>query len=274
MKLRTNNSFNNVLVSDFYKLSKHKSIIIALIVMFFLVLINWAAFWVSDKLIDPAENPDAYLLIGTSKDYLFNTISNGNLGLFLAIIAGIFIGKEFTQGTVRNLIGRGIDRKHFYLSKLLSLTTLLFAYMCILLIVGGIFTAFKGYGEPFTGAQFGILMRSFALQFLTLISSVSIFVMLAFLCRSSGSTIGACIGFYLVISILSSVLSVVGAIDQANTQTLEAVCYFLPYGQSTIAASSKDLTTIQIVAVIVMPIVYTALSTIIGLVTFEKRDIK
>ena len=56
-----------------------------------------------------------------------------------------------------------------------------------------------------------------------------------------------------------------------NTDTL---AYFLPLQQMTIASTVGKLTKMQKVAVTVMPIVYTVISTLIGYFTFAKRDIK
>jgi len=268
--MKKNNNFLNLISSDYYKLSKLKSVYIGLAVMFLMTVINFASLWVIKANIDD--------MVITGKDYLFSTISTANIGLFVAIICGIFIGKEFSDGIMRISVARGIKRIQIYLSKLTVLISLVFIYSAILLIIGGIFTAITGYGFDFNGHEFGLIMRMFAFELLALISSVSIFTMFAFLLRSPGSTIGATIGFYLLISIITTVFSVIGSAyiesDPNKYQLFNEICYFLPYQQSSIAMSYDKLTTIQLVSAILMPIVYTLISNIIGIATFIKRDIK
>lgn len=266
-----NNKFLNLVSSDFYKVSKLKSTYIALAIMFFMMLIGFAAIVALQKL-----DTESTLVFG--KDFLFSALSDANIGLFIAIIAGIFIGKEFSDGMMRITVARGHKRVQIYFSKLLVMITMVFAYALIMIIIAGIFTAIIGYGQPFDGHEFGLIMRCLAFEILALISSASIFVMFAFLLRSSGSTIGAAIGFYLVISIIVTALTVVATtVADSNPDKAAALINastFLPYQQSSIASSYGTLTTTEIVSAIVMPIIYTAISSIIGCLTFIKRDVK
>lgn len=266
-----NNKFLNLLASDYYKVSKLKSTYIALAIMFFMMLIGFAAIIALQKL--DAESTEVF-----GKEFIFSALSDANIGLFIAIISGIFIGKEFSDGLMRITVARGQKRIQVYFSKLIVMISMVFAYALIMIIIAGIFTAIIGYGQPFNGHEFGLIMRCFTFEILALISSASIFVMFAFLLRSSGSTIGAAIGFYLVISIIVTALTVVATTvassDPDKALALINASTFLPYQQSSIAASYGTLTTTEIVCAVVMPIVYTVISTVIGCLTFIKRDIK
>lgn len=269
-----NNSFLNLITADLYKVSKHKSIYIALAVMFFLLLVSFASIWVLTN----ADLGDTEISI-SGKDYLFTSIESADIGLFIAIIAGLFIGKEFSEGMMRITVARGAKRVQVYFSKFIVLICLVVVYSIIILILGGIFTAITGYGQPFNGAEFGLVMRMFALELLALISSTSIFTMFAFLLRTPGSTIGAAIGFYLAITIITSVLTVIAegyiGSNPAKAQSILQAAYYLPYQQSAVSTSyALDIETSSLIPTIIMPIVYTIISSLIGCLSFIKRDIK
>ena len=145
--------------------------------------------------------------------------------------------------------------------------------MCFALVVSVIFFAIGGSRGGFTSAKFGILMRNFALQFLAGVASVSIFVMVNFICRSTGTSIATCIAAYLLLSVVVSVISTVIATNDVTGTKLDWTI-FLPLQQMGIATTAEKLANEQIVAATVMPVVYTVISTLIGYFTFKKRDIK
>ena len=264
------------LKSDLFKLRKHKSIWIGLILMFVLILFSYCTYWLGLSLLEKVDFPSdldqmisqqQFQLLGRSN--LTNFSDACGLTLFVAIIACLFIGKDFSNGAVRLCVSRGTNRVHLYFSKWISLALLTIAYSAIAIIVCGIFTSIKGYGEPFTAQQFGLLIRCFALQTLCNLSTVSIVVMLAFLCRSSGSSLGATIGGSIVISVITSLITALGTFNNDLSWL-----YFIPLQQNAIAGLTIEYNATQLCAVLIMPIVYGVASTAIGLCTFLKRDIK
>ncbi len=274
-----NNSFALTLTSDFYRLKKLKSVWISLIVMFALIFFTFAIYWIGIKVVE-GQAGDAPEMDGTMQfmnsliiNLLYGSSSIANVELFIAIVACIFIGKDFSCGYIALTTARGTKRVNTYFSKWLSLICLFVLYVCFALLVSGIFYAISGSPGGFTSEKFGILMRNFSLQLLAGVASVSLFVMINFLCRSSGTSIATSIAAYLLLRIIVSVIETVLSIsDVGGTKTDWTI--FLPLQQMNISASADKLSTAQIVAATVMPVVYTAVSTLIGFFTFEKRDIK
>lgn len=273
------NNFLCNIQSDAFRLRKLKSVWVGLILIFVMLLITFLAMTLISftyKNIDTTD-PDvqasaeiAQLMLEESrKSMLFGCVSTCSVELFVAIVACIFIGKDFSNGGIALLIARGGSRRNVYFSKLLSICTLVVIYSCASLIIAGILTAIGGYGSKFTSADFGMLMRNFFLQILCGISSASIFVMIAFLTRSSGSSLATTIGSYIVLSLVISILEMVTAIDGKTDWLM-----FMPYRQMSIASTVGSLKKTAIVAVTVMPVVYFAITTLIGYFTFEKRDVK
>ncbi len=311
------NSFANTLASDFYKLGKMKSVYIGAAIMLALILISFAVFWLqvgdakksisiaNDKYaavqadssstqeqIDAAAaevktaNKGLDEVMANAHGNLFSFASLVNLELMLAIIIGIFVGKDFSNGTVRLTVARGASRLHIYFSKFIVMATLLLGYMLGALLVCGIFTAVKGYGTPvFDGVQFARLMRTFALSYVALLSAGSIFLMLAFLTRSSGAALGASLGFYILIGVIVSILSVrfaivsivggiVGNDEALQEDKLYQALSYLPMQQMSYCISDKSMKVGEAMKLLFMPIAYTLLSSFVGIITFVKRDIK
>jgi len=274
------NSFGRTMTSDLFKVGKLKSVWIALIIMFALILVSFATYWVMNEFVDKSDfggeemaKLDAQFLLCQMKNaLLYGSSSTVHIELFVAIIACIFIGKDFSGGSVAILTARGQKRAHTYFSKWLTLVCLTVAYACVALVVSGIFYAFGNNGSAFTGADFGMLMRNFALQLLCGIASVSIFVMIAFLARNTGSAIAFSVGAYVILGVIIGLVNVILSVK--SNKAVDDWSYFMPLRQMSAACTYGKMSTTQIIAATVMPVVYTVVSTLIGYFTFEKRDIR
>ncbi len=168
------------------------------------------------------------------------------------------------------MVARGVSKRNIYLSKFVTLSTIVLAYSVISLIFNGIFIAIGGLGYSFTSNDGVMLIRNFFLQILCGISSMSIYLMIAFLTRSSGSSLACSIGSYFLLSLLISILLSFGGTSPDST----AWTVFLPLSQMDIACTYGKWSTINICAVAIMPVFYTIISSIIGYTTFAKRDLK
>lgn len=288
------NDFALILSADLFRLRKLKSVIVGLILMFFIIFLTFAVCWIGTNLANrvdvgegtPNENGvivDANgdpvvtqqekdqliaLFDGMNKESLMASGSVASIELFVMIIVCIFVGKDFSNGTMRLAISRGTSRVNAFFSKWTSMAILVTAYSIFALVVCGILYSFKR--GAFTGQDFGILMRCFFLEWLVNLSTMSIFLMIAFLCRSSGSSLGVSIGLYIVLEIALSIISTVTELSGGNTDWM----MFMPLQQMSVASSSATYSATELCAVIIMPIFYTLASIGVALGTFLKRDIK
>lgn len=264
------------LKSDLFKLKKHKSVWIGFAVMFVIMLLAYCVYWIGGDFLDAFLNPD-----DVASAELKNQFSNLSLtlladhadtcalSLFVMIITCLFVGKDFSNGAMRLSVSRGANRVQAYFSKWITLALLTVVYSVFSLVICGIFSAFKPFTEPFTAQTFGLLMRCFFLLLICNLSTMSIVLALAFLLRSSGASIGVTVGIYIAFSIVISLISTIGNLG-ADTDWV----YFMPLQQNSIAGSMADYSTTEICAVAIMPLFYGVVSTVIGLLTFLKRDIK
>lgn len=271
------NSFACSLKSSFYRISKLKSIWIALAIMFGLLLLSFAIYWFTLNVIPQTVDGNYFAVqqetvLSQGRSLLYGSSSTISLGLFIAIITCIFIGSDFSGGFVATMTAKGSSRAIIYFSKWLTLVILAIAYVLFGVLLSGIFYSFVTYDTVFSALDFGYLMRNIAMQILSAISLVSIFVMLAFLTRGTDSSIAVAIVSYLLVSIATSIIATV--VYKPDNNYSEAWTYFMPYMQMDAACTVGHMDTLSIIAGTVMPIVYTAISTIIGYFSFERRDIK
>lgn len=288
------NDFALILSADLFRMRKLKSVVVGLILMFFIIFLTFALCWIGSNLAsrievgegtpnadgvivdangDPVitqQEKDAMLALfdNMNRDSLMASGSVASIQLFVMIIVCIFVGKDFSNGTMRLAISRGTNRVNAFFSKWTSMAILVTAYSLFALVVCGILYSFKK--GTFTGQDFGLLLRCFSLELLVNLSTMSIFLMIAFLCRSSGSSLGVSIGLYIVLEIALSVISTVTELSGGNTDWM----MFMPLQQMSVAASSAHYSATELCAVIIMPIFYIAASIGVALSTFLKRDIK
>lgn len=272
------NSFACSLKSDFYRMSKLKSIWIALAIMFGFVLLNFAVYWFTLNIIPQTIDGDFYAMqqktvLEQGRGLLFGSSSQISIGIFMAIITSIMIGCDFSGGFVSIMTAKGTSRATTYFSKWLTLVVLAIGYVLFGVLLSGIFYSFTTFDTVFTALDFGYLMRNILMQILATISLVSIFVMIAFMSRSKGSSMAVALLSYIIVEILISIISAI-LVTKYGSEYSDTWTYFMPFMQMTVACKIGSMKATEIVAGIVMPIVYTAISSIIGYFSFEKRDIK
>ena len=85
---------------DVYRLKKLKSVWISLIIMFTLIFLTFAIYWIGIKIIEnqtPEQAPDMddtiQFMDSLIANLLYGSSSVANVELFIAIVACIFIGK-------------------------------------------------------------------------------------------------------------------------------------------------------------------------------------
>lgn len=272
------NSFGNSLKSNFYRISKLKSIWIAPIIMFGLILLSFAVYWFTLNIIPQTVDGDFYAVqqqtvLKQGRSLLFGSSSTISIGIFMAIITCIVVGNDFSGGFVSIMTAKGTSRANTYFSKWLTLVVIAIGYVLFGVLLSGIFYSFVTYNTAFTAQDFGYLARNIVMQILATISIVSIFVMIAFMTRSKGSSLAGALLSYILVSIVISIISTALVVSKGENYS-DTWAYFMPFMQLDVACKVGSMTATEIVAGTVMPIVYIAISSIIGYFSFEKRDLK
>ncbi len=140
------------------------------------------------------------------------------VGIVIAIFTSLFLGVEYSDGTIRNKICIGHKRVNIYLSNLIIVTlTSLFSYILFLIIVASI-------GIPLFGAititQSKLLMLLGCI-FVTVIAYSSIFTFLAMII--SNKTITAIVSIMLAFALLMNAMICFSKLEAPKTITEAAI---------------------------------------------------
>jgi len=214
-----------------------------------------------------------------------------------AVLSGIWICDEFDSGTIRNILSTGASRTKFYFSKLIFifLTSVVFILISALIYFLITTVAFSlGDSSSIDVANSLFFLIGMLLSYLTY---VSIFVMMGFLFRNIGATLGVGIGFAALaetlliwglgfVGPLRFLLNIfplhnVGRFNDVfnagiNNQILitDGVVYSELLGTYIPVITETKSAANEYIIAVVLCVAMIIIATLIGVLTFKKRDVK
>ena len=257
----------NLLKADFYRIIKSKILKASLILAVILPLIFSLMYYGVAKIAEHTNEAEALAITSmfTGRRLIAASFSlTDNFGLILPIFGAIFVSSDLKNGTLRNKIISGHDRKSIFLSHLITSI----AYYLVIIAIYTSFTAlfsclFLGYGE-FNGKELiyiliigftsFIFVATISTLFNLLINSTPLAIVLTIVC---------CLG-------ISFICTIVSLLDYEKYKTL---VYFIPlFANSAMSASSipNELFVEGIISIFV----FSAINTLLGLYIFAKKDLK
>ncbi|MFR1873092.1 MAG: ABC transporter permease subunit [Coprococcus sp.] len=207
--------------SDFYKLRKAKSfwvcMILAVALAVFSVLIMDFSVKLMDKVPQQAAQEEAALEesgLNISTDGIpmssadLNASSMllmqfaGTTTLLISIFVSLFVGGEFSHGTIKNLASKNYTRTQIYLSKIIvSVIAAIVMTLLYAIVATGLGTALWGFGK--VDSSFAAnACKGIAIEFLLVSAFTAVFVMFSMLIRQNGGAIAANIFFLEFISLI------------------------------------------------------------------------
>lgn len=279
----------NLVSANFAKLKKDKFFWFAFFLMFFLSTLQVFA-----PLIEAIKTPDFKLPV---LDTLF-VQHYPFVGGLCAILAGLFIGREYSDGTMRNKIIAGHSRSMIYLSNFIVSTVagwlLNIAWIIPMLLIGIPFLGM--FSNPFTMAAYTIV------SFFMIAAFMAVFTVLAMLITNkTNSSISVICVFLFMLMLGSACYNQLGepefiqqghlvveedgnvsmeklepqknpAYVSGNTRrVLTFVRDFLPTGQA-IQMSNEEEIDLPIMLLYSSAII--VVSTCVGITVFRKKDLK
>ncbi len=239
---------SRLLKAFFYRMSKDLAFRITLIVGCSIALILSVVLLVADLMLNME---DIKLLTGHGM-LTMSLNPAQNYGIAIPINIAIFVGLEFTQGTIRNKIIAGHSKfeiyASLYISGLILGAALLFAYVGFLTIFGTIAGGFDVNVVTFLGTGFGAVTVEYIVRFVVLallvyttLISFSVFIATVF--RSLGPSIPLVIvavyGLYFIAMIVSTIVNVNKEIMNGYE---EALAMAQGYGDAdAIAEAAKEV---------------------------------
>ena len=275
--------------SDFYKLFRMKSFYICGLIAAVLAGLGIFAANAMDKM--------QYAMYGLEDMFVsqYTGVYSLALGLnsatlFVTILVSMFVPGEFKFGTIKNIVPSGISRMGIYFSKFI--VTIFISVVYSLLCAAAAFITgccLAGVGD-FDRNIFLDILEIFGLFLLSQIALQSIFQMMGFLIRSTGWTIGVNIAIFaflpsMVLTLIdfavkSWLAPAVASVDWLNSwlkiENFSSNDYWpLPYLSefSNIDILHMDFFQPILTRGLIVCAVYIVIATVIGLWTFQKRDI-
>mgnify|MGYP004503171425 CR=1 FL=1 len=264
----------NLLRADFYKLLRRKSfyicgilgIIVACLYVFFENMnLNISLQSVNMQL---DSLPAVYRMYFSGVSAFTRTISFSSI--FVTIMVSMFISSEFSFGTIKNIISAGKSRVSIYTSKLIMALVISTIYILLVGLAG--FTMgsiFWGVGE-ITRTEYLEIFRVIGLIIAVEFSMQALFTMISFIVRTGGAsiTINLIIGMILpeALPYLNVAFKQVFSLEEFNVMKYWPYTYLGAFSQFEIATEQLTL-GLTVCAVTLVA------STLIGMFTFQKRDI-
>lgn len=193
----------------------------------------------------------------------------GNTLLVMAVLISLFIGSEFNHGTIKNTASRQYSRRAIYASKLITGILTGIGFTCVYAICSE-FTAVLlwGFGDLPSG-YWPETLASIGLELLLLCAFLSVFVMFSFLIRQNGGALAANICFleflYLFVMLGEMLLKKI-------TGTAVTLSDYLIDANMNAITAGLDQTLI--VRSLCVAVIFFLVSLLIGMESFQKRDIR
>lgn len=258
-----------LLKTELYKVRKVKSIKIALIVALVFALFNVFIMKIAERLIENMEIPEGinFTFEATGRSVFLNSFNlANNFGLIIPIIICLYIGQEFSYGTIRNKLIGGARRSDIYLANMLI--SFLIGLVLLLIYAGlGLLLSFPilGYGKAFTTSEFLFVLKVFGLGCLLFFFSISLSVFLTFVMKNQAYALLANI---IILMVGSVIMTLVGL-----NPNLDKLFSFIPFYQA-IKLSSGLIDTGLILKIVIINIISIGALNLVGIVIFKKADLK
>lgn len=203
----------------------------------------------------------------TGDEIFHSSFGSGIIEIFLAILIGAVVAKEYTSGTIKNSIAYGKRREYYYLSKIVSVSVGLVILLAIqVAVITAGFCITSGWGGIFTLAELFKMIGVFAAAVIVGMGTASLLILLSTLLKSSGATIGIGIGVF-------SILPVITAFLYGKYSWFDRI-YDCTVGYNWMLVTSVKATSGDILKAAVAGLITLIISTAFGIVVFKKQDIK
>lgn len=256
----------NIIAAENYKIFKDKSFRI-------LFLISIAYFLISGIAIKYVSGANGVSGIsGMTAPYYMGTFAMYIL-IFCGITAGTYTVNDFDRGTIRNALSTGTGRVSYYLSKLYTmfLSCIIFTLASSVTFTISV-TIFVGWNGAVSGHYVLNLLVFYAVFFAHMFSYCSLFLMIAFLIRNVGGVIAITLAYAMLLENL-----IVMALMMPNISFLNTIAENMPSKVMSGLLQFVEADTVMtsdFVMKAVSALIIAAITTIIGIMSFVKRDIK
>lgn len=221
----------------------------------------------------------------TAKSQFFMSFSLGNnLGLILPVLLAIVMWKDFSQGTVRNKIISGNSRTSIFSSMTVTSFSVLFGIMVLSALITLLFSLifFPYQNGDVTASDIGYFFLSLLLELLLYIFVASLISFLCATMKNLGLVIVSYIAIVMVMSIVTSVLSVIGVLlatgvvenGESAARVIEFIQKLNVFNYGTLIGAGDSYEVDELLCFILSPTLLSAALLVLGALGFKRKDLK
>ncbi len=277
----------NLLSAEFYKLRKSKAVYIGILVAAALALLLYGSLVMIDKInqgevangtagVVVSQSGESMGADGAAKSMMeeigvigvLQQMFGGHfVGIIAAVLVSIFVIREFSAGTIKNLVGKGYSRSTIFFAKMIPTLTLMLVFeaaVAAVTICMGI--PFMGW-DLFSVTVWEDVAVYVGLQFLFGAVVAVIYLLVGELTRNLAAGISVSIGVLLFSTTLTAGLDLV-----FHGMAVKPSEYWVLDLMSTCPIA--DFPTEFIVRGVVVSLVWFLIAAVLGVLHFRKADVK
>jgi len=258
-----------LLKTEFFKVRKVKSVKIALLIAVVFAFINIFLMKIAEKFMGNLDIPEGFNFSfdATGRSVFLNSFSLfNNFGIIIPIIICIYVGQEFSYGTIRNKLIAGAKRYEIYLAN--AIIASIFGLVLFLVYAGiGLLLSFPilGYGKTFNTSEFFFVLKVFGLGCLLFLFSISLSVFLTFILKNQAFALLANIIIMMVGSAVMTLAGLNGNLDKVFT--------FIPFYQA-LKLTTGIIDSGLVLKIVITNILLIGALNLGGILVFKKADLK
>ena len=248
------------------KFLRQKGVYILIGVALALLILNLFTYdllYAVDGMMSPEEEA---LVMGMIPDLsslyaMTGALTNASFGTILAVMVALYVCADHSDGTLKNIIGRGYSRIQIFGAKYAVCLVGAFGMAVICWLVGFLFGGLLwGFEWSWSGAVFG----AFGVQAVSIVAYTTLFFLVACLLKNIGGSLAVGIVFQMVPTLLFTLLDLF--IEDKSFMLMD---YWIEGGMAvTDATAAADLSRIAIVSG-----VYAVLFLGLSLLAVRKREV-
>ncbi|WP_461204756.1 ABC transporter permease subunit [Clostridium sp. DL1XJH146] len=202
-----------------------------------------------------------------AKESFHSGFGQGTIEILLTILIAALVAKEYSSGTIKNMLAYGKKRRDYYLSKFLASSIGAVILLGITVFSNLILSSLVfPWGGAFDFYEFIYIVKIFGTALIVVMAMISLMMLLASILKSSGATIG--IGISIFVLLPTVIAFLYGRYTWFDKIFESTVSY--NYALATAAYSTNN----DIIKAITISLITIIISLIAGISIFNKQDIK
>lgn len=190
---------------------------------------------------------------------------------FIAVFISIFVIGEYTNGVIKNIVGKGYARWKIFISKYVMSVLAASFLMILTTVVTVIIGSIVGAGQAAGGVLFADILKYVGIQLLLCIAYCGVVVTVSELCRSLGA--GIAVNFAIATFSVIVVIALDHLVQLILPQSDFRVSSYWLIGLMS-ECPVKDIGVEVVLHIVIVSVIWIIITAGIGIFHFKKSDVK